>query len=259
MNPRVSRSERARVQGDRLSDREDRGEAGGRLSTRRVGQRHHRDERGVRADDRLRGREVAAVCVREVSRRRSAADDPDEVGGRGDEHRAHVQASATEGRTLARDRTRWPGLAPRSSVDYRTLVSQRRARNRAADTDAMGVDAKPSPAPPVDLPPPTTDAELARGAPRAGAHSPFGSRSGTSPTRCGSGSSVEELRTRRRTSTAGFSPSSNRSSRSSARSGRRIPSRRRRDGVDALARAGQSATGFRTARSPPCADVEPRP
>ena len=63
--------ERARVEGHRLPDREDRRPAGGGLHARRDRQRHHaRDARQLRAHDRLRGGEVAAVRVREVPRRR---------------------------------------------------------------------------------------------------------------------------------------------------------------------------------------------
>ena len=75
MNPRVSRSSRAGVQGHRLPDRQDRGEAGHRLHPRRDPQRHHRrDPGGVRADAGLRGGEDPAVRVREVPRRRPRAD-----------------------------------------------------------------------------------------------------------------------------------------------------------------------------------------
>ena len=42
MNPRVSRSQRAGVEGDRLPDRQDRGQGGDRLHPRRDPQRHHR-------------------------------------------------------------------------------------------------------------------------------------------------------------------------------------------------------------------------
>ena len=46
MNPRVSRSLRAGVEGDRFPDREDRGEAGRRLHAGRAAERHHpRDAR----------------------------------------------------------------------------------------------------------------------------------------------------------------------------------------------------------------------
>ena len=64
--------ERAGVEGDRLSDRQDRGEAGRRLPAARAAERHHaRDDRLLRADDRLRRDEDSAVRVREVSRGRS--------------------------------------------------------------------------------------------------------------------------------------------------------------------------------------------
>ena len=63
--------ERAGVEGDRLSDRQDRGQAGRRLSAARVAQRHHaRDDGLLRADDRLRGDEDAAVRLREIPRGR---------------------------------------------------------------------------------------------------------------------------------------------------------------------------------------------
>ena len=67
MNPRVSRSLGARVEGDRLPDREDRREARGRLHARRDPERHHARDAGLlRADDRLRGDEDPALHVREV-------------------------------------------------------------------------------------------------------------------------------------------------------------------------------------------------
>ena len=71
MNPRVSRSLGAGLQGDRLPDRQDRRPPGRRLHARRDPQRHHpRHARELRADARLRRRQVAAVRVREVPRRR---------------------------------------------------------------------------------------------------------------------------------------------------------------------------------------------
>jgi carbamoyl-phosphate synthase large subunit len=59
MNPRVSRSSALGVEGDRLPDRQGRGQARGRLHARRDRQRHHRrrDAGVVRADHRLRGHE----------------------------------------------------------------------------------------------------------------------------------------------------------------------------------------------------------
>ena len=93
----------ARVEGDGLPDREDRREARARLSPRRDPQRHHEaDARLVRADDRLRGREGPALGVREVPAGRPDADDPDEVGRRGDGDRPDVQGSVPEGVPVAR-------------------------------------------------------------------------------------------------------------------------------------------------------------
>ena len=67
MNPRVSRVERAGVEGHGVPDREDRGAARGRLHARRDRQRHHpQDARQLRADDRLRRHQGSAVGVREV-------------------------------------------------------------------------------------------------------------------------------------------------------------------------------------------------
>ena len=62
----------ARVEGDRLSDRQGRGQARGRLHARRDRQRHHRrrDAGLVRADHRLRGHEDSALRLREIPRRR---------------------------------------------------------------------------------------------------------------------------------------------------------------------------------------------
>ena len=58
----------------------------------------------LRADDRLRGRQVAALRVREVPGRRRRAPHLDAVGGRGDGDRAHVQAGVRQGDALARAR-----------------------------------------------------------------------------------------------------------------------------------------------------------
>ena len=57
----------AGVEGHGVSDRQDRREAGARLPARRDPQRHHAPDAGVlRADDRLRRRQGAALGVREV-------------------------------------------------------------------------------------------------------------------------------------------------------------------------------------------------
>ena len=94
----------ARVQGDRVPDREDRGEARDRLHARRARQRHHaRHARLLRADDRLRGREVAALRVREVPVGEGRARPADEERRRGDGDRPHVPRGPRQGRSIARD------------------------------------------------------------------------------------------------------------------------------------------------------------
>ena len=97
--------ERAGQQGDRVPDREDRRPARGRLHAPGDPQRHHAGDPGeLRARDRLLRRQVAAVRVREVPRRRRRADHAHEVGRRGDGDRADVQAGVREGAALARAR-----------------------------------------------------------------------------------------------------------------------------------------------------------
>ena len=97
--------ERAGEQGDRLPDRQDRRAARGRLHAAGDPQRHHPGDAGeLRAGDRLLRRQVAAVRVREVPRRRGRPDHAHEVGRRGDGDRAHVQAGVRQGAALARAR-----------------------------------------------------------------------------------------------------------------------------------------------------------
>ena len=70
MNPRVSRSIALASKATGLPDRQDRRAAGRRLRARGDPQRHHPAHAGeLRADDRLRRRQVAALRVREVPRR----------------------------------------------------------------------------------------------------------------------------------------------------------------------------------------------
>ena len=105
MNPRVSRSSRARVEGDRLPHREDRGQARRRLHARRDQERHHaRDARQLRADHRLRRHEGAALHLREISADRPDADHADEKRRRSHGHRPHLQGIAAEGAPLAGSR-----------------------------------------------------------------------------------------------------------------------------------------------------------
>ena len=105
MNPRVSRSLGAGLQGDRLPDRQDRGQAGRRLHARRDPERHHPGDAGLlRADDRLLRGQDPALRLREVPERRPDADDADEVGRRDDGDRPHLQGGAAEGAARPGDR-----------------------------------------------------------------------------------------------------------------------------------------------------------
>ena len=127
--------ERARQQGDRLPDREDRRPARRRLHAAGDPQRHHQGDAGeLRAGDRLLRRQMAAVRVREVPGRRGRPDHPHEVGGRGDGDRADVQAGVRQGAALARARldARPPGRR-RSSAG-----AARAARRRAVRPSAGG-------------------------------------------------------------------------------------------------------------------------
>ena len=100
----------ARLEGDRLSDRQGRRQARGRLHARRDPERHHRrgDAGIVRADHRLCGDENPALCVREISRRGAGADHLDEIGRRSDGDRAHLSGELAKSAALARDRADRP-------------------------------------------------------------------------------------------------------------------------------------------------------
>ena len=133
MNPRVSPLLGAGLQGDRLPDRQGRGQAGGRLHARRDPERHHRRHAGqLRADDRLCRHQDPALRLREVQGRGGAAVDRDEVGRRGDGDRPQLPRKPAEGAARPRDRAdrprrrqgalrraagsrsrrRWPGRRP---------------------------------------------------------------------------------------------------------------------------------------------------
>ena len=100
----------ARLQGDRLPDRQDRGQARRGLHARRDRQRHHARDAGVlRAEHRLHRGQGAALGVREVPRHRRDAHHAHEVGGRGDGDRPHLRGGARQGVPLARERPRRPG------------------------------------------------------------------------------------------------------------------------------------------------------
>ena len=125
----------AGVEGDRVPDREDRGQARARLSPRRDPERHHAADAGVlRADDRLRRREGAALGVREVPPRRSHADDADEVGGGGDGDRPDLQGSLHEGVPVAGARVGRPAV--RSARRWRLRRTDQRGRAGSAPARA---------------------------------------------------------------------------------------------------------------------------
>ena len=144
MNPRVSRSSRARLQGHRLPDRQDRGQARGGLHPGRAPQRHHpRDARVLRAGHRLLRGEDPALGLREVPEARPDPDHPDEVGGRGHGDRAHLQGGAAEGGALARAGPlgAHPGPAgrrPRRARARRSASRTRTASSRSARPTAAG-------------------------------------------------------------------------------------------------------------------------
>ncbi len=88
----------AGVESHRIPHRQDRRQAGGGLPAGRDPQRYHAQDAGLlRADHRLRGGQDSQVGVREIPRRRPHAGHADEIGGRGDGHRAHVQRGAVQG------------------------------------------------------------------------------------------------------------------------------------------------------------------
>ena len=108
----------AGLEGDRVPDREDGGEARGRLRARGDPQRHHQgDPRVLRADDRLRGHQGAALRLREVPRRRGPALHPHEVGGGGDGDRPDVPRVLRQGDALPRagHRAGHPGFHRRAA------------------------------------------------------------------------------------------------------------------------------------------------
>ena len=94
----------ARLEGDRLPDREDRREARDRLPARRDPERHHEGDAGeLRADPGLRRRQGAALQLREVPGRRHDAHDDHEVGRRGHGDRPQLRDGPAEGAPLARE------------------------------------------------------------------------------------------------------------------------------------------------------------
>ena len=96
----------ARLQSDGVPDRQGRRPPRDRLHPRRDPQRHHEGDPGVlRADDRLRRDEGAALGLREASRRVGPTRHAHAVGRRGDGDRPHLRRVAAEGAARARTRT----------------------------------------------------------------------------------------------------------------------------------------------------------
>ena len=186
MNPRVSRSSALASKATGYPDRQDRGEARRRLHARRAAERHHQDERRVRAGHRLRRREVAALRVREVPRRRDAARHADEERRRGDEHRPHVLRGAPEGGALARDRAATgSSRLVRHASTTRAREPKRDARPRRWMRRRSSRPRRPN------LPPPRPRSSRAALAKLVGdRHAPIASS--TWPTRCAPASMTDE-------------------------------------------------------------------
>ena len=150
MNPRVSRSSALASKATGYPDREDRRQARRRLHARRAPQRHHRHQRRVRADHRLRGGQVAALRVREVPGRRLAPRHADEVVGEAMAiGRTFQQALQKAARSLEIGRD-WPRHARRPR---RLPRPARCAAQAARDQRAHGAAPKLSegvPVPPDD-------------------------------------------------------------------------------------------------------------
>ena len=122
----------AGVEGDRVPDREDRDQAGGRLHAGRGPQRHHARDAGLlRADHRLRRHQGPALRVREVPGRRRRARPADEVGRRGDGDRPHLQGEPGQGAALAGDRPLGPGPRQRAAA-RRAEAADRAPQPRSA-------------------------------------------------------------------------------------------------------------------------------
>ena len=148
--------QRAGVEGDRLPDRQDRGQGRHRLLPRRDPQRHHAEDTGqLRADARLRRGQGAAVRVREVPGRRPHPHDAHEERRRGDGDRAQLHRGAAEGAAVARAQGRRAQLARRSrrqgraaraaAVPHedrlqRVLAAIRAGATRRRGDDATGID-----------------------------------------------------------------------------------------------------------------------
>ncbi len=124
------------LEGDRLPDREDGGEAGGRLRAGGDPQRHHPRHAGLlRADDRLRRHQDPALRLREVPRLRGPPLHLHAERRRGDGDRPHLPRVLRQGDALARARLR--GRDPR--VRGGAAGRDRDALRRALRPDPRGL------------------------------------------------------------------------------------------------------------------------
>ena len=128
MNPRVSRSSAAGVEGHRVPDRQDGGQAGRRVHARRDPQRHHPQDAGqLRAGHRLRRHQGAPLGVREVPRPGRGPRHLDAVGRGGHGHRPHVPRVDAEGACDRSSRAASGSTATRARRQLDDLVRRRAA------------------------------------------------------------------------------------------------------------------------------------
>ncbi len=143
----------AGIEGHRLPDRQDRGQARRRLHAGRTCQRHHPRHAGqLRADHRLRRGEDPALHLREIPRHAGPADHVDEVGRRGDGDRPQLRRSPAEGPAQHGDRP----------VRSRRDRAARRRRPRRLPRGAVRAATRP----PADRRPGVACRPVGRGHPR---------------------------------------------------------------------------------------------
>ena len=139
MNPRVSRSSALASKATGFPDRQDRRQAGRRLSAARAGERHHAENEGLlRADDRLRRDQGPAIRLRKIPGSRRDADDADEERRRDDGDRPHVQGVVSEGASRPGSRQLRLRLRQQGQVGHRRAAG--RGRN---SRQALGAECRP--------------------------------------------------------------------------------------------------------------------
>jgi hypothetical protein len=105
------------VKSDRISDCQNCGQAGGRLSAGRNQQRYYSRNTGLfRTDDRLCRHQDSSLDLRKVSRGRSDSDCSDEVGRRDDGDWPNIPGITAESTAGTRNRSLWAGWRQEGSV-----------------------------------------------------------------------------------------------------------------------------------------------